>query len=203
MIRRLAEEMSRKNRLRHLKAGLSSALLLGEAAIVAASGTGIWYLIWTAGYHLEPESEVRISTIILLLGGVFAIAAAITLTETVSKSMAMSRFVLLKDEKEFMVLRDMHIPRRMHVVLGSFGGGALVLISIFGYANASEGMVAVFICYFAFTVYFSATLELQDPMQSAWFRGHAPPPWLTDDVDTRLTELQKPKRRVRKDPPRP
>jgi hypothetical protein len=87
----------------------------------------------------------------------------------------------------------MHIPRRMHLILGTYGGVSLLLISLLGFASAFEGAVVVFGCYLAFTVYFSATLELQDPLQSAWFRKHTPPGWLTCDVHERLPELRKEK----------
>lgn len=168
------------------------SVLVLESVVVAAMLTFAWWFIfWKNGLRFGPESEVRISTLILVQVGLLGFIAAVTIIKVVDRSEEKSRYVRCNDELGFMIIRDIRIPVRMHMLFGALASGLMLLISVFGYERAAEGLIAVFVSTFSLIFYFSIIMELQDPHRSTWFRVTTPDDWLTQDADEffeRLTE---------------
>jgi len=171
---------------------IRKALLILESALVSAVLTVFWYCVfWRNGWVFSHESEVIVSTFILVQQGLLTIIAAISTIKVVDRSEAMSKCVRARDKKGFMGMRDMRLPMRLHNLFGILGIGLLLHVYRFGYHNAQDGAYFVFVTTFSVIAYFSITMELQDPELSAWFRTTAPPEWLTEDAKEYFARLHK------------
>ncbi len=170
----------------------SKVLLILESVLVTAFITLGWYLLlWQNGVHFSKEAEVMVSTLILVQLGLLGLFAAVTTSKVVDRSAELTKFVRQKDETGFMTIRDIRIPVRLHIVLASLAFGMLALIYTFGYETVWEGLLGVFVTTFSLVIYFSVTMELQDPHRSTWFKSTAPDDWLTQDAEEYFENLRK------------
>lgn len=180
-----------KERLASMK---SKVLLILESVLVTALITTGWYFVlWQNGLRFPHKAEVIISTLILVQLGLLGFIAAVTTIKVVDRSADLSKFIRQGDEKGFMTIRDIRIPMRMHIVFGALAFGMLALIYTFGYETVWEGLLGVFVTTFSLVIYFSVTMELQDPHRSTWFKTTAPEDWLTQDAEEYFEKLNKKK----------
>ncbi len=157
--------------------------LVVESVISAGVATTMWYVAWSHGYHFNPKADARAGTIILVLAAIFAIQAALTSGKVGDRSVLLSEAVRTRNKTNFMIMRDIRIPMRIHMLLSALGLGMLFLISCYGFEDFFEGVVCVFISWFGMAMYLLTTLDLQNPRNSMWFRKTAPDDWLCENAD--------------------
>jgi len=111
--------------------------------------------------------------------------------KVVERSEEMSLHVRSRNKLGFMMLRDIRIPMRLHIILGTMAVGMLALVSLFEFHSPWSGVVCVFIGTLTILVYFSIVMELQDPHRSTWFKSESPREWLEEDADVFFEEHHK------------
>jgi hypothetical protein len=163
-------------------------------AVLATVMTCVWYQCRKRGWHLPKDAEMMLGTAILVLAAIFAIAAAMVLNGTWERSQRIARYILTRNKRAFMVIRDEKLPIAMHLVLASFGLWVLILLGAAEYGDALSGGLIVFSTWFAMSLYFVVVIELQEPTKSVWLSARIPDEWLKESVDTyfksRIAEKQ-------------
>lgn len=161
----------------------ASVLLTLEPFVIASIATGIWYLFWSHGIHFErEETEVLVADVRGVLVMLFAVPAGLVFLTNWEHTQKVRRYAEERNKHEFMMNRDNVVPTIMHVALAGLGLPPLILIMASGFPTFLSGLIMVFSTWFAFSLYFIVTLELQNPLTSTWFKTQVDPDWKTQDI---------------------
>jgi hypothetical protein len=152
--------------------------------VIASLMTAIWSFCRAHGWYLPKDADMMLSTAVLVLAAIFAIAAAMVLNGTWERSRKIACYVLTNDKKAFMEVRDEKLPIAMHLVLAALALSVLALLGAADYPTQASGTIIVFSAWFTILLYFVVVIELQDPTTSVWFQARIPQDWLDEKVDT-------------------
>jgi hypothetical protein len=160
----------------------SSQLLL-LSVLFATVATVIWHQCYKHGLHLPKGAEEMLGVATLVLAAIFAVAIAILLTAIWENLQQLSRCVLTRDQKQFMLMRDERMPFAILLVLAASGLFVLVLLGAAEYPSSSYGVIIMFSSSFVLMLCFAVVGSLQNAMASTWFRTRVPAEWLEQSAD--------------------
>jgi hypothetical protein len=152
-------------------------------AVIAAVMTAAWYQFFRRGLHLPESVKEMLGTAIVVQAAIFAIAAAMVLNGTWERVRALSRHVLIRNQRGFMEIRDEKMPIPMHLVLAASGLSVLVLLGAAPYPDAWSGGIIVSSTWFVMSLYFMIVASLQNITSSVWIANRVPKDWLETEVD--------------------
>jgi len=177
---KLNPKRSWASRLASLRRNLLRLLL---PLCLATLATVLWHQCHKRGWHVPSHAEAMLATGILVLAAIFAIAAALILDRIWERTRAISRYILTRNKRAFMEIRDEKMPIAMHLVLAASGLWVLVLLAAAEYPSSASGALVVFSSWFSMLLYFVVITDLQDPTTSVWFSSRIQPDWIEQDVD--------------------
>lgn len=165
----------------------ANILLTLEPFFIASIATGAWYWLWAHGYHFErEETEVLIADVRGVLVMLFAVPAGLVFLSNWEHTQKVRRYAYERNKHEFMMHRDNVVPTIMHVALAGLGLPPLFLVMASGFPTFASGFMLVFSTWFAFSLYFIVTLELQNPLSSTWFKTEVDDEWRNLDLNSYL-----------------
>jgi hypothetical protein len=177
----LSKKDDPRRRLRSIK---MHTVFLIKPILVAALVTAAWYQLWTRGIHFSDKDEaIIVGAVILSLSVVFSAFASAMFPKTLDKFGFLTRSVFKEDWNGFMMMRDERPPIRMNLMLGVTAVSWVFMLSMIHYHGALLGACSMFFVTLCVSTAFFATTELNNPMNSPWFRERVPHEMLTMNVD--------------------
>lgn len=147
-------------------------------------------IIWESKIGFSRESENPLLFIVLpLVSFIYVIFAGIAVSSVFDEYKELSRAVVGKDKKSFMLHRDEQLPIVMHILLWVLSTILIVMILLFNYTSFLAGLFTIFSVTFIVVTSWVVCVDLDDYIKSIWFKERVPKDWLEEDIDKFFEDL--------------
>ena len=160
------------------------AVLLFKTVFVGAVITGLWYELWSRGYHFsDDDKDVQIGATITSLGVIYGVFIGWMVTAAKQKYDAVVTAVFEKNKRVYLRYRDERPPIAVHVMIGMLSVPFLGMIGLIAYKHVLMGAMSVFSIAVVLAGFWFVIALLENPTKSAWIDERTPEDWKTADVD--------------------
>ena len=153
-------------------------------------------LVWVLVLHpnkigFSAESENPLLFIVLpLVSFIYVIFAGIAISSVFEEYKELSKAIVSRDKRSFLIHRDEQLPIIMHILLWVPSGILILMTLLFNYPNTATGLFTVFSISFIITTAWVVCVDLDDYMKSVWFKEKTPKGWLEEDIDKFFDKLR-------------
>lgn len=148
--------------------------IVTQVISISVTITALWYfLLWSKGIHFGDRGEGILAGAVL---GILGINFVVTITQSLAtlqeKTKTMAGFLLDKDLRSILKLRDERLP----VILVEYQAIMSVLLvstaCAISYSDVGLGFFAVFVVSTIVSIGSVVTMHMQDSIRSPWFKIH-------------------------------
>lgn len=160
------------------------ALLFLRTVFLAGVVTGIWYELWSHGYHFsQGDKDVQVGAVIASLGVIYGVFIGWMTAEASQKYNKVITAVFEKDKRTYLRYRDEHPPIALHVMIGMIAVPFIAMIGLVAYDDVMMGAAAIFSVTTVIVGFWFVIALLENPTKSAWVDERTPADWKTEDID--------------------
>jgi len=158
--------------------------VLLKAVFVAILFAIVQYFVNYYGFSFQKEAKEPILFLAMAFSFfVYVIFAGYAINRVLDESKEVSKAIVKKDLKTFLLYRDEQLPILIHLPLGLVAIIIIFFIILFPYPDEYIATTTVFAIVFMMALLFVIIRELDYYENSLWFREKTPQEWWDIEID--------------------
>lgn len=139
---------------------------------------GWFYLLKENGLYFSAEAETPVLYMILPpVGFIYVIFASLAINSVFDKYKQLHKSITRKDLKEYVTLRDQHLPVLMYILVAVPSLVLLFLVATYQYSDVAAGMASVFLVTLVVSLTWTVIYELDNDHRRPHTKKRTPSDW--------------------------